>query len=107
MEYDTQTSSVDKVTALHNSFDAIVSDVTQGAREFCLDNEGMTRDELIGQILMDFINDDGFTGDDPQSAFDGKFNVKQKQNMIAVASHLGPDWAQALYHAAVFITKVA
>jgi hypothetical protein len=63
-----------------------------------------TTEEIVGQLLMNFL--DG-AGDDPDAIFEGTFNVTQKQRLVALATHLGPDWAQALYHAAVFITKVA
>lgn len=95
-------------TRFHAEFDAEARALLEPVRETLLEStESCTAEEIIGQMLMNFINDDGFTGDDPDSAFAGRFNVTQKQNMIAVAAHMGPDWCQALYHAAVFMTKVA
>lgn len=95
-------------SVFHEQFDSNVRTLMEPVRDTLLEStESCTKEEIIAQLLMEFINDDGFTGDDPDSAFAGKFNVKQRQNLVAVAAHMGPDWAQALYHAAVFITKVA
>lgn len=47
----------------------------------------------LGQLLMETID----SPDDPVN----------KAYWLQVAEHIGPDYAQALYHAAVFTTKVA
>lgn len=92
----------------HATFDSNVRELMEPVRDTLLESvESCTRPEIIGQLLMNVINDDGFTGDDPEAAMAGRFNLHQKQNLMAIAEHIGPDWAQALYHAAVFITKVA
>lgn len=92
----------------HAAFDAAVRSIMEPVRNTLLElTESCTKEEIVGQLLMNFLNEDGFTGDDPDSTIVGRFNTRQKQNFIAVADHMGPDWAQALYHAAVFITKVA
>lgn len=92
----------------HQAFDANVKALMEPIRDGLLNSTvSCSPEEIIGELLMNLINNDGFTGNDPESAFAGKFNTKQKQNLVAVAHHIGPDWAQAFYHAAVFMTKVA
>lgn len=92
----------------HSEFDLQVRALMEPVRTTLLESvESCEPAEIVGQLLMNFLNDDGFAGDDPDSAMNGKFNVRQKQNLLAVADHMGPDWCQALYHATVFMTKVA
>lgn len=62
----------------------------------------ITLDKLLAQLLMYTLNNDSV---DELSS--GQFDVEMKQRLVAMADHMGPDWAQALYHAAVFMTKVA
>lgn len=62
-----------------------------------------TPENIIAQILMDMLGV-GTNWSDPT---EGKFTTAQKARFVEMADHMGPDWAQALYHAAVFITKVA
>jgi hypothetical protein len=108
MDINNTTASELVSADFHVEFDKNVRELLESIRDGLLEStESCRREEIIGQLLMEFIADDGFTGDDPESYFAGKFNLHQKQNFMAIASHMGPDWSQALYHAAVFITKVA
>jgi len=101
--------AADKTTQqFHLDFDENVLQLMEPVRTALLEStESCTEAEIIGQLLMNFINNGGFTIDDHEATFEGRFNLRQKQNFMAVANHMGPDWTQALYHAAVFMTKVA
>lgn len=83
-------------TKFHNNFDNALGELLEGPREVLMDyGEEPTVEQIIAQIIMDFVgNPDGMDADD-------------KVRLVKVADHMGPDYAQALYHAAVFITKVA
>lgn len=82
-------------TEIHQRVDEIAKDLVEGAREFALDNGTVCREQVIAQILMDNLG--------PPEGLD----METKQRLVVMAGHMGPVWAQALYHAAVFITKVA
>ena len=67
-----------------------------------------TDEEMVAQLMMIYLfphpcDPELNAGDDPTT----RMTTDQKKFLVGVASHMGPDWAQALYHAAVFITKVA
>ncbi len=83
---------------IHNQCDAVIGEVTEGVRQFTLDNGSINADQAVAQIIMDqlhdWMDDECLTG-------------VSKERLVRMANHMGPDWAQALYHAAVFITKVA
>ena len=46
----------------------------------------------LGQVIMEHTNPDGLV---------------KKRLWFDVAEHIGPDFAQGMYHAAVFVSKVA
>lgn len=50
--------------------------------------------DVMGHLLLQFL-------DDPDT-----ITIEQKQRLVIIAEILGPDWCQALYHQAVFMTKV-
>lgn len=92
-------------SAFHATFDSNVRELMDPVRTTLLESaESCTKEEIVGQLLMNLLNAGGFS---PGATIAGRFNLPQKQRFIAIAEHLGPDWAQALYRAAVFITKVA
>lgn len=89
-------------SAFHRTFDLNVANMMEPVRDTLIESVASCEpEEIIGQLLMNFL-DDGV-----DDAVDGRFTTAQKARLVAVADHMGPDWAQALYHAAVFITKVA
>jgi len=83
----------------HQEFDRNAKEILDPVREALIESvESCTKPEIIGQILMNFLGD----GNDK-----GHFSADEKTFFVHMADHMGPDWAQALYHAAVFITKGA
>lgn len=105
---DKMIETADRIGRLHNEFDELVSVATEGAREYALDNGGIDANGLIAQMMMDsglfpsFVDPD-LAGGSPDTVM----TPTQKANLVHIAAHMGPDWCQALYHAAVFMTKVA
>lgn len=86
-------------------FDALAPSVLEHAREpICEGGEDITESNIVAHLIMVQM-DRGAR--DSDGYFEGKFSVETKKTLIELAENLGPDWAQALYHAAVFITKVA
>jgi hypothetical protein len=82
-------------TEIHQRVDEIGKTILEGAREFALDNGTICPEQVVAQIIMDTLgNPDGL-------------DMATKQRLVVMAGHMGPDYAQALYHAAVFITRVA
>jgi len=96
----------------HAQFDSNAKQMLDEIRETLLEGPGTaTREQIMGQLIMDNIFahdlDPDLSGREARDIFNGYLTADQKANLVKIADHLGPDWAQALYHAAVFITKVA
>jgi hypothetical protein len=94
-------------TAFHKAFDNEMEGIVEQTREALLESSGScTREEIVTQIMMDNLFPHPC---DPESgeAWPSGLTTEQKKFLVGVASHMGPDFAQALYHASVFITKVA
>lgn len=100
------------VDKFHKDFDAIADDLlgpSSVVRETLLEGAGTcSREEILGQLMMEnlFPHDcdvDNCALDDMQK---GVLTREQKVFLIGVADHMGPDFCQALYHAAVFMTRV-
>lgn len=90
MNNETTTSS-----AFHKAFDANARTILEPVREQLLESvESASPEEIIGQMLMILLCDDPMT-------------AETKVRLVRMADHMGPDYCQALYHAAVFMTKVA
>jgi hypothetical protein len=102
-------------TRFHREFDEIMENLVEECREQLL-NSGPndtipipTRETIIAQLMIDNIFahplDSELYGDSdwPNSPL----TTEQKKSLVVIASYMGADWAQALYRAAVFITKVA
>lgn len=76
-------------------FDANVKELMEPVREALLESSATcTTEEIIAQLLMNCLADK-------------ELGVMSRHGLLDIADHMGPDWAQALYRAAVFITKVA
>jgi len=94
--------------SFHEAFDAETKAMLEPTREALLEGAGtVTREQLIGQLMMDNLFAHVC---DPEANDDwpcGPLTTEQKKFLVGVASHMGPDWTQALYHAVVFMTKVA
>lgn len=101
------TTLSDAITALHTRIDEVFGEIADRAREGLLDlsADAITDEAVIAQILMEEL----FAHPcDPESG--GEITALTSENkvrLVRMANHMGPDYAQALYHAAVFITKVA
>ena len=88
----------------HAAFDSNARDIMEPVRLSLIESvESCSRDEIIAQTIMNLLGSDMDNGD-PCA---GRLGRELKVRLVTVAEHMGPDWAQALYHAAVFITKVA
>ena len=95
----------------HADFEHQVRKLMEPVRDILLEHDTSARpEEIIAQLLMNFLGGTDFPHFDDSQVHDstsGHFIADQKAFMVRMADHMGPDWAQALYHAAVFITKVA
>jgi hypothetical protein len=100
----------DATTRFHNEFEATAKALLEQVREDLIEGAmTCTREEIIAQLIMNNLFPhpcDPEVGD-YDGVFKGKLTREQKVMLMGVAEHMGPDYAQALYHAAVFITKVA
>lgn len=97
--------NADLSTNFHNEFDAMIRPIVEAAREVMFETAlEISPDAIIAQILMNMLGEFANEGTD---VFDGHINTKLKARLVSIADWMGPDWAQALYHTAVFITKAA
>lgn len=94
--------ATDPTTAAHILVDSILADWRGRIIEPMLDYVGyeqranqISEAKMLAQLLMEYLID--LEGLSPQ----------HKLMMVEMADHMGPDWAQGLYRAAVFVTKVA
>lgn len=92
----------------HTAFDSVVRKIMEPVRDNMIDSVpdikmDLNANTVIAQVLMNLLSD-AWEGGNPEQ---GRFPIALKARFIEMADHMGPDWAQALYHAAVFITKVA
>lgn len=84
-------------TAFHNQFDTNAKNLIEACREPLLEGPvSATEEELIGQVIMNMLGE-----------CEASMSARQKARLVLIADHMGPDWCQALYHAAVFMTRVA
>jgi hypothetical protein len=95
------------LSAFNASFQAVADPIMDGVAESLFEQEldQPTREQIIGQLLMEQLFahpcDPENTGRDI-----GTLTTEAKSSLVRIAAHIGPDYAQALYRAAVFITKV-
>jgi hypothetical protein len=96
-------------TRFHNDFDATVEAIMEPVREALLEGSGeATREAIVAQLMMENLFPHPCEpGNDGDGFFSGRLTREQKVTLVSVAEHMGPDWTQALYHATVFMTKVA
>lgn len=104
-------SSCDEITAAHNKLDEILADIRDCISEAILDDacerRPVNRSTVLAQIIMEALNDGGVSELGHDAVFKGRYDKDMKVHLVEMADQMGPDYAQALYHAAVFITKVA
>lgn len=101
MNNDTQTSSV-----FHETFDRNVRAIMEPVRDTLIESvNSCSIEEIIAQVLMNLLDLPDNENGGP--AEHGTFTADTKARLVHIGDHMGPDWAQALYRAAVFITKVA
>lgn len=100
------TTSSDAITQAHNKLDEILGEIRDRIETTMLDliykGDPITYPRVVAQIIMESFNDDSV-----DRTLNGKFDADMKKVLVEMADHMGPDWCQALYHAAVFMTKVA
>lgn len=99
------------ITEAHNKLDAILFDIRESIEEAILNDacerRPVNRSTVLAQIIMEALNDGGVSELGPDATFKGRYDKDMKVHLVEMADQMGPDYAQALYHAAVFITKVA
>jgi len=107
-QIDTEALEIDQ---FHIDFDAETRTMMEPIREAMLDfvhDRRLEQEDIIAQFIMEHLNphpcDAGY---DPRNFPNGILTPEHKMRLVKIANHMGPDYAQALYHAAVFITKVA
>ena len=88
----------------HAAFKAVAKALLEPAEDNMISSVAdtglpLTANSLMGQLLMCWLGEFD-QREDPLS-------TSAKINFMETAAWMGPDWAQRLYHAAVFITKVA
>lgn len=104
---DKARGQIDEIlSGFHNEIDEILDGFRESITEALLNEVAMgrsiTEEVAFAQLIMermfahplDLENTAGLTSEN-------------KVCLVRMAAHLGPHYAQALYHAAVFITKVA
>lgn len=105
------TTLSDAITEAHVKVDAILADIRDMIIEALLDdaceNRPLNRSTVLAQIIMEALNDGGVSELGSDATFKGRYDKDMKVHLVEMADQMGPDYAQALYHAAVFITKVA
>lgn len=93
----------------HREFDECVRPIVEAAREVMLETSlEVTREAFVARIMLDnlfpnHLEPELANGGDPCKIM----TTEQKKFLVGIAGEIGPDWAQALYRAAVFITRVA
>lgn len=97
----------DKVAdEFHANFDEVSREVLERARESLLEGPGTcTRESFVAQIILNEMFADPLDNENT-SGYEA-LTMDNKKALVEIAHHIGPNWAQALYRAAVFITKVA
>ena len=100
MQYEEFTSQFDKSIEALGINDKIKEELfEQGAVP--------TLETVLAQVLINNLFphelDPELHDNDPTEIM----TTEQKVILMRVASHMGPDWVQGLYHAVVFMTKVA
>lgn len=100
------------VARFHEAFDTASTSLMDRVRNVLVestDTAQITEEAVIGQLLMNelFPHPCNPQVGDYEGVFKGKLTAEQKTRLVKIADHMGPDWAQALYHVAVFLTKVA
>lgn len=97
-------------TAQHQAIDAVLASFKDVIEDTLLelDAREITPAVVFGQIMMSHLTDHPCC---PSHSIDdnmkGRFSSDQKKVLLEVADYIGPDYAQAFYHAAVFMTRVA
>ena len=98
----------DETDNFHRRFNKQAGAILERVREALIDyGPEPTGEQITAQILMDMIGDGGVSPLGIDASLKGKYTLEHKQRLLAIAEHMGPDYAQGLYHAAVFITKLA
>ena len=62
-------------------------------------NEEKLNGIALGQVIMEHT--------DPEQGRNNHMTMHDKRLWFDAAEHMGPDYAQGMYHAAVFVSKVA
>lgn len=95
----------DPITAAHAKVDEILAEwrarTIDGMLDYAREQDAadrITPAKLLAQLLMEELID---------LDEKGRISGQHKLMLVEMAEHMGPDWTQGLYRAAVFATKVA
>lgn len=98
-------------TTFHARFDELVKPLIERARDTLIEtvnhHDDLTATMIEAQMLMNLLDDGDVSVHGPDASINGKFSTAHKVVFLEMADHMGPDWVQALYHAARFMTRVA
>lgn len=83
----------------HKEFDAAWKQAGERVRNYLIDDAQPVDDEMLSAAFIWAI----LTCPDDCD----ELTIDTKQRLLKIADELGPNWCQALYRAAVFMTKVA
>lgn len=89
-----------------NKFDGVAAPMIDSLKEDLFEQEAHPyREVIVAQLMMDNLFPHPC---DPEADanWPDELTTEQKKFLVVVAAHMGPDWCQALYRAAVFMTKV-
>ena len=97
------------LSGFHNEIDEIIDgfheDITEALLNEAAMGRSITEETAFAQLIMERMFAHPLDLENtPDIAV---LTSENKVRLVRMATHLGPDYAQALYHAAVFITKVA
>jgi hypothetical protein len=87
----------DELRTQDRAIDSIVLAIDNGNAEKVCAPWAETSGEVFGHILLQFLD----------GASDGELSIDLKKKAVEIATVLGPDYGQTLYHLAVLVTKLA
>lgn len=91
----TKTQITQEDNDLIEKFNEIINSLTNPILETVLDQQSVTRDKVVAQLLMNLFDTDEL------------LNPEERQMALNMAHHMGPDWAQQVYRFSVLLVKLA
>lgn len=106
----------EQLTAAHKAIDAVLAEWRNAIETTLLDlaerGHEPTEEACLAQLMMERLTAVPLDPEDegPDTRAGGGIAVLTENNkvrLVRMAHHMGPDYAQAIYRAAVFLTKTA